>query len=75
MKTRSESPLVRYAALRVFQEFFTRVGEEYIVMLPESLPFLRELMEDDTAEVEVLCQEVIKQIEEVSGENLESYLQ
>ena len=40
---------------RTFQEFFNLVGEEYIVMLPESIPFLSELMEDDSTEVEALC--------------------
>ena len=59
---------------RTFQEFFNLVGEEYIVMLPESIPFLSELMEDDSAEVEALCQKVVKEIEDVSGEDLQEYL-
>jgi U3 small nucleolar RNA-associated protein 10 len=43
-------------------------------MLPESIPFLSELMEDDNTEVEGLCQKVVKEIEEVSGEDLQEYL-
>ena len=43
-------------------------------MLPESIPFLSELMEDDSADVETLCHKVVKEIEEMSGENLQEYM-
>ena len=31
--------------LRVLQELYTRLGEEFVVLLPETIPFLAELME------------------------------
>ena len=31
--------------LRALQELYTRLGEEFVVLLPETIPFLAELME------------------------------
>ena len=67
--TRNASPIVRYAALLVIKEFYTRLAEEFLTLLPETVPFLAELMEDSAPEVEALCQEVIKQIDSLLGEN------
>jgi U3 small nucleolar RNA-associated protein 10 len=72
-RTRSDVPAVRLAALTVVQQFFNRLGEAYLVMLPETVPYLAELMEDSHAEVEALCQRVIKDIEQLSGESLQEY--
>jgi U3 small nucleolar RNA-associated protein 10 len=72
-RTRSEHTAVRLAALTVVQQFFARLGEAYLVMLPETVPYLAELMEDDSPEVEALCQKVIKDIEQLSGESLQEY--
>ena len=40
-------PQVRFAALKVLEGFHTRLGEEFMVLLPESIPFLAELMEGE----------------------------
>jgi hypothetical protein len=50
------------------------VGEEYLLLLPECLSYLSELLEDDSTEVVTLTSEVIQNIEELSGESLDSYL-
>jgi hypothetical protein len=36
---------VRLAALNVVQELTRKLGEEYLTLLPEIIPFLAELME------------------------------
>ena len=46
-----------------------------MVLLPECLPFLSELMEDASPEVVELTAETIRFIEELSGEKLDEYLQ
>ena len=46
-----------------------------MLLLPECLPFLSELMEDSSREVVAAAAETIKFIEELSGEKLDSYLQ
>lgn len=36
---------VRYALLKVLQVIYAKLGEEFMVLLPETIPFLAELME------------------------------
>eukprot|EP00455_Lapot_gusevi_P041674 TRINITY_DN4861_c0_g2_i4.p1 TRINITY_DN4861_c0_g2~~TRINITY_DN4861_c0_g2_i4.p1 ORF type:complete len:1199 (-),score=295.81 TRINITY_DN4861_c0_g2_i4:303-3899(-) len=74
LKTRDHNPHVRLSALKVVEELFTRIGMPYLGLLPETLPFLSELQEDDDVYVEQLCQRIIKHIENLSGESLESLI-
>jgi hypothetical protein len=45
------------------------------MMLPECLPFLSELLEDEVEDVVVLASDAIRYIEDLSGEKLDTYLQ
>ncbi|KAL8003681.1 putative U3 small nucleolar RNA-associated protein [Plasmopara halstedii] len=74
MKSRGNSALVRLAALVTVEKCYQVIGDEFLAMLPESIPFLAELMEDTNEEVERTCHRVIKQIEDISGESLDQYL-
>lgn len=75
MKSRdADCAAVRLASLKIVEKCYTVIGDEFLAMLPESIPFLAELMEDNDAEVEQTCHKVIKQIEEISGESLDQYL-
>lgn len=75
LHTRDPRAHVRYAALRTVQECFVVVGEEFLALLPECLAFLSELMEDDDPRIERLCKDLIKYLEELSGESMEEYFQ
>ena len=74
MMTRDKTRIVRMVAVRMLQRLFIDVGEDYLVLLPECLPFLSELMEDQSSDVVSLTTELIQYIENLSGESLESYL-
>ncbi|EEY58133.1 uncharacterized protein PITG_00748 [Phytophthora infestans T30-4] len=74
MKSRGDNALVRLAALVTVEKCYQVIGDEFLAMLPESIPFLAELMEDTNDEVEKTCHRVIKQIEDISGESLDQYL-
>ena len=63
-----------HSALRTVY-FIQQVGEEYLLLLPECLPFLSELLEDDASDVTAQTGELIRYIEELSGEKLDAYLQ
>ncbi|XP_017600255.1 PREDICTED: HEAT repeat-containing protein 1 [Corvus brachyrhynchos] len=71
--TRHNSPKVRFAALLALIEVAQKLKENYLVLLPESIPFLAELMEDECEEVEQQCQKTIQQLEVILGEPLQSY--
>ncbi|XP_032098162.1 HEAT repeat-containing protein 1 isoform X2 [Sapajus apella] len=73
LKMRDSSPKVRFAALITVLALAEKLKENYIVLLPESIPFLAELMEDECEEVEHQCQKTIQQLETVLGEPLQSY--
>uniref|UniRef100_A0A5F8GH43 HEAT repeat-containing protein 1 n=1 Tax=Monodelphis domestica TaxID=13616 RepID=A0A5F8GH43_MONDO len=73
LKMRHTSPKVRFAALITVLELAEKLRENYIVLLPESIPFLAELMEDECEEVENQCQKTIQQLEVILGEPLQSY--
>lgn len=72
--TRSEHSASRLVALEIVYNIVTRLREEYLVLLPESLPFLSELMEDSDIAVEARTQELVKLLEELSEEKLDDYL-
>ncbi|KAH0622511.1 hypothetical protein JD844_024882 [Phrynosoma platyrhinos] len=85
LQMRHDSPKVRFAALLALLEFAEKIRENYMVLLPESIPFLAELMEvtvvlssthppaDECEEVEHQCQKTIQQLEAILGEPLQSY--
>ena len=74
MATRSSEAPRRLQALAVLAGLVERVREEYLVLLPEALPFLAELVEDPEHAVEAATQSLLRRLEELSGESLEHYL-
>lgn len=72
---RSESAAVRLAAVKAEQKLTERLGEDWLAMLPEMLPYISELQEDDDEEVERETQRWIVGIEGILGENLDAMLQ
>ena len=45
---------VRFGTLKVLQELYTKLGEEMVVLLPETTPYLYELMEGESCS-EPMC--------------------
>ncbi|NXU49691.1 HEAT1 protein, partial [Turnix velox] len=73
LKMRHTSSKVRFAAMLALIEVAEKLKENYLVLLPESIPFLAELMEDECEEVEQQCQKTIQKLEVILGEPLQSY--
>ena len=74
LETRSPINAVKLVAIRVIRECFERMAQEYLPLLPDVIPFLADLLEDEDAEVEKMAQELRHQLESLSGEELTSYL-
>ncbi|PIA14645.1 hypothetical protein COEREDRAFT_46355 [Coemansia reversa NRRL 1564] len=74
LKARADDPAVRHSTLLVLQALYNKLGEEFLILLPETIPFLAELLEDDDSIVERSTHETIKLIESLLGESLQSYL-
>ena len=65
---------VRKAGLECLLSVMRALGEEYMVLLPECLPILSELLEDNDEEVAGLAQDCISLGEDLLGESLEDTL-
>lgn len=65
----------RLAAIKCEQGLTTRLGEDWLSLLPEMLPLISEMQEDDDEAIEQEIQKWIKQIENILGEKLDSMLQ
>jgi len=72
---RHEDAAVRLAAVKTERALTEKLHVDWISLLPEMLPFISELQEDDSGEVEREVGRWIGQIEEVTGESLEGMLQ
>ncbi len=66
---------VRLAVVRCQQALAGRLGEEWLQALPEMLPYISELQDDDDEVVERENRRWIVEIEEKLGESLDSMLQ
>ncbi|KAK1081175.1 snoRNA-binding rRNA-processing protein utp10 [Friedmanniomyces endolithicus] len=73
--TRHESADVRLAAVKCERGITERLGLDWLALLPEMLPFISELQEDDDEDVERETLRWVRQIEDVTGESLEGMLQ
>ena len=65
---------VRRSGITCLHALIRSVGEEYMVLIPECLPVLSELLEDGDEEVAGLAQDCISLSEELLGESLEENL-
>ena len=65
---------VRKAGVRCLLSIIESIGEEYMVLLPECLPVLSELLEDGDEEIAGMARDCVRQGEELLGESLEENL-
>lgn len=54
-------------------EVAKKLGDDFMPLLPETVPFLAELMEDENSDVEKQCQASIQELERTLGESLQKY--
>ena len=73
LKTRNNSPRVRLGSLSAVSALVEKLGEDYLAFLPEAIPFLAELLEDDDHQVEMAAQSTIQHMENMLGEPLQKY--
>ena len=66
---------IRLTVLDIVQVFVEKRGENYLTVLPDSVNFLVEALEDDDQRVENRCRALIKKMEEVFGQSVESYFE
>lgn len=74
MKTRNSQPQVRLGAFKVIEHLFERIGERFLILLNDTLPFLSEGMEDENPDVEAIAKSIVARIEQMTGDSIHEYL-
>ena len=75
LRTHHSNSDVRLASLRCVLELWKRLGVDMVVLLPETLPSLAEVMEDANPDVEHAAQELAGMMQSHLGsESLKDYL-
>jgi U3 small nucleolar RNA-associated protein 10 len=63
------SSRVRLMSLKIIDALYEAVGENMLPLLPETIPFLSELMEDSNGDVERFAHTMVERLEKVLGAN------
>ena len=74
LATRSEQTRPRRLGLAVVARLVDSLAEEYLVLLPEPLPFLAELMEDADEEVEAAARQLVTSLSALAEEDVAELL-
>lgn len=73
LKARHRLPEVRSVCIDTTLAVAERLGENFLPLLPDSIPFLAELMEDEHEHIEQKTHKAIQQMEKYVNEPIESY--
>jgi U3 small nucleolar RNA-associated protein 10 len=73
-KSRSSRSEVSIAALISLQQFWSRFGEQLLSLVPETAPFISELLDSSDADCVDHTRALVKAIEDVLGEPLDQYI-
>lgn len=71
---RAEKPVVRLAAVSTQNKLSAKMGDDWLSMLPQTIPFLAEALEDEDDLVEKQAHALAITIESFLGESLDTYL-
>ena len=63
----------RIFALSSCVEVAKKLGDNFLPLLPETIPFFAEMLEDENPQVEKECQKSVQELERVLGEPLQKY--
>lgn len=73
LKARHRLPEVRSICIDATLAVAEKLGENFLPLLPDSIPFLAELMEDEQEDIEQKTRKAIQQMEKYVNEPIESY--
>lgn len=74
MHTRNPASQVRLGAFKIVEHLFHRMGERYLILLNDTIPFLSEGMEDENPDVEACAKSIVARIEQMTGDSIHEYL-
>lgn len=75
LKTKSILPQVRIGALETVVAIAVKLGDDYLMLLPETIGSLAELLEDEDEKVETAMKNAIQKMEDALGQPVREYFQ
>lgn len=73
-KTKQKNKVKKYNALHVLHQFILSNTEEYVSYLPDAVPYLVELYEDDSEDIQTLLVTIFRDVEQLINEPISNYL-
>ena len=73
MTTRSTNPAERLLVVCMLLRLYQLLESDYLILLPETVPFLAELTEDEDIDVERATAKLVQKIEATLGHSLSKY--
>lgn len=73
LKTRTDNYKIKLAIMKTITTVLEILGERYIVLVNDLLPFISEMLDDLNPEVERMSKQIVIKLEQVSGENIREY--
>lgn len=64
---------MRLTALQTVCTFATQLGDNFLPFLPETVPFLAELLEDENEMVEKRTHKAVQNLEQILDEPIQKY--
>lgn len=75
LKTKNILPQIRIGALETIVAIAAKLGDDYLMLLPETIGSLAELLEDEDERVEIAMKNAIQKMEDVLGQPIREYFQ
>ncbi|XP_068141004.1 HEAT repeat-containing protein 1 homolog [Drosophila tropicalis] len=74
LKTRTQTPEVRILSFNTCVAIARKLGDSFAPLLPETVPFIAELLEDEHERVEKSTRSAVQELETILGEPVQKYL-
>ncbi|XP_055389397.1 HEAT repeat-containing protein 1 homolog [Condylostylus longicornis] len=73
LKSRNDQIEIKMLSLKTCIEVAKKLGEDFSSLLPETIPFMAELLENDNTIIEEAGRKTVIELEKVVGESLQKY--
>ncbi|XP_046917682.2 LOW QUALITY PROTEIN: HEAT repeat-containing protein 1-like [Dermatophagoides farinae] len=74
LKSQDSNVKVKISAIKLLHRLVLTCNEDYLPFIPEAMPFIADLSEDDSDQIELQLKQLITDIEQLIGEPINKYL-
>ena len=74
LKTRMQESSIKIGVFGIVKELLDKMGQRYLILLNDIVPFLVEAVEHHNPQVEAIAKEIFTMVETITGESISSYI-